>query len=327
MCRATVTEVTAQMAAANLADDGEVNPFGALMPPPGAPTQDTEFVMPLPWEGASGTHVPVPSPTLSASVSPSPPAEASSLAEAWPWPVAAEDYAPPTSPAPAPAPGRFIVFGIDFGAEIDFDADMDALMFAEDVYGQEVNLSDRDLWSPQHHHNLSYQGQSVLTIILQSMAHCADLGMRPQGPHFIRVAYVITTEAVKNRTGWTITIDEVREILDVQRKKFRLWVELGTIDGVRWDDDFMQWMLPTSSWNALIEDRPEMAQFRGRTLQHLELTARLWAIAYRPATQFHRLHRLPYSQRRASLASRSQPRVFKAQRIRVRRRRARPTSV
>ncbi|KAK3371518.1 hypothetical protein B0T24DRAFT_629305 [Lasiosphaeria ovina] len=64
-----------------------------------------------------------------------------------------------------------------------------------------------------------------LLIILQSMAHCVDLGLRPAGPHFNRLAYEITTEAVENHGG------RVREVLNVQRKKFRLWVELGQIPG------------------------------------------------------------------------------------------------
>lgn len=123
MCRETVTEVTVQMAATNLADDGEANPFGALMPPHGAPAQDPNFIMPLPWEGADGTHVPVPSPTLSASRSPSSTPVASSSASAW---AAGHDHAPPASPAAAH--GSFVVFGIDSGAKIDFDADMDALI-------------------------------------------------------------------------------------------------------------------------------------------------------------------------------------------------------
>ncbi|KAK3358366.1 hypothetical protein B0T24DRAFT_600250 [Lasiosphaeria ovina] len=135
----------------------------------------------------------------------------------------------------------------------------------------------------------------VKRIILQTMCQCVDIGLRPK-TSFRRLAYRRAVRAVSSRAGLEITEEEVKGLLKVQRRKFRVWEDLGEAKGVVWDDSLQQWTLGPAEWDELIAEDGEMSQFRGRTLQWPDLLEKLWGGPYRV---------FPLRQRRKSSSSSS----------------------
>ncbi|KAK3358371.1 hypothetical protein B0T24DRAFT_600255 [Lasiosphaeria ovina] len=127
------------------------------------------------------------------------------------------------------------------------------------------------------------------------MCNCIDLGLRPKGTKFLASAYLRTAAEVGRQANVRLTRHEVRSLMKAQRRKYRSWLELGEVDGAVWDDDLQQWILGPAEWDELIADRSEMRQFRGRTLQWLDLSTKLWGGLYRPV--------LPVQRRRSSSSS------------------------
>ncbi|KAK3360871.1 hypothetical protein B0T24DRAFT_692904 [Lasiosphaeria ovina] len=147
---------------------------------------------------------------------------------------------------------------------------------------------------------------TVKLVMLQSMADCLDLGFRPH-VQFQPRAYYITIAAIASRAGLEISFKEVRSLMQTQRKRYRLWQELGAKPETVWDDDLQQWTLTPAEWRELIAENSDMGQFRGRALQWPHLLEKLWGGTYRPLLpiQRHRPARHPRPRQRRKSSSSS----------------------
>ncbi|KAK3360876.1 hypothetical protein B0T24DRAFT_685308 [Lasiosphaeria ovina] len=170
-------------------------------------------------------------------------------------------------------------------------ADVKAQMAISNLYASDLGPNpdlDQDL--PDHCTYTTWPS-SVKRLILECMNHCVELGLRPRGIQFKPEAYIMTAAEVGKQAQLKVTRWDVRSIMKYQRQRYRHWLELGEKHGARWDGGLRQWILSPAQWDALVAERPEMKQFRGRTLLWLDLLEKLWGGPYRPVVPAPRQRR------------------------------------
>ncbi|KAK3360884.1 hypothetical protein B0T24DRAFT_671771 [Lasiosphaeria ovina] len=114
----------------------------------------------------------------------------------------------------------------------------------------------------------------VKSIVFATMCRCIDDGLRKD--KFREESYNIAVDEVARIANVEMHMTDIENLMQHQRRKYRWWLELGTMHGGLWDESLKQWILEPAEWDKLVAEKREMKQFRGCTLKWLEESKKLW---------------------------------------------------
>ncbi|KAK3366633.1 hypothetical protein B0T24DRAFT_681838 [Lasiosphaeria ovina] len=88
----------------------------------------------------------------------------------------------------------------------------------------------------------SHEADEVKLVIFQIMCHYIDQGYRPTVT-FKSAAYHKPIKEVARQANTEIGVNQIRRIMEPQKKKFHLWQEIVRLPGVGWDEGLKPWIL------------------------------------------------------------------------------------